>query len=112
MNALYRSICDAVRREEKELLKVGRGVFLLQEIALVYCVARSLIQSSSAVFNSNILDLRPEMNVKGCKGRVDLFIEIENGRKLVFKFKTRSNVSSCYDDIEKLRKIEKNRRWL
>ena len=107
MDILYNSICESVLREEEVLSKIGRGVFLMQEIALVYSVARSLIDNSSSVFGSEISDLRTETNVKGRSGRVDLLIEIEDGRKLVFEFKTRSNAPNCLDDIEKLRKIDR-----
>jgi hypothetical protein len=85
LEMLSQTIIEVARHEDLILRRVGKGIFLVPELAFVYAVGRELAIKAESVLGTAALWL-PESTI--CEsGRTDLEFDVDNPPGLAIEFK-------------------------
>jgi hypothetical protein len=91
---------------------VGRGIFLIPELAFVYAVGRSISANAQDIFKTPLVEWLPGTSISKA-GRTDLVFKTQDQKDFAIQFK-RSGVDETFiQDITKLATLELQKyQWL
>lgn len=98
-------ITEVAREEDLILSRVGKGIFLVPELAFVYSVGRALAIDAERIFSTAHVKWIPETAI-GEAGRTDLVFEVEAQRAFAFEFKCGGKAQDYAGDIRKLASLD------
>jgi hypothetical protein len=106
LESLSRIIIEVARHEDLILRRVGKGIFLVPELAFVYAVGRELAIRAESVLGTAGARWLPEST--NCEfGRTDLVFNVNNSPGLAIKFECGDvHVDKCERDLMKLAAID------
>jgi hypothetical protein len=106
LESLSRIIIEVARHEDLILRRVGKGIFLVPELAFVYAVGRELAIRAESVLGTAGARWLPEST--NCEfGRTDLVFNVYNSPGLAIKFECGDvHVDKCERDLMKLAAID------
>lgn len=112
---LFKSIKDAILKEEEDLKNIDKGIFFAPELALAYLIGKSIFENRENIFNTSpdkVLWKR-EVNLKN-GGPSDIIFEVlDNSGSVtyyVIEVKLRDTVHAYQRDINKLKALDGNHR--
>lgn len=107
-NATLKSIANTIvgvaREEDLMLHRVGKGIFLIPELAFVYSVGRALALANR-IFSTPEVKWLPETTV-GAAGRTDLVFEVKGQQAFAFEFKCAGKADDYAHDIRELASLD------
>lgn len=108
-DAVLKSIADIIegvaREEDSILRRVGKGIFLIPELAFVYSVGRALALGAQRIFSTPHVKWIPE-TVRGEAGRTDIVFEVEGQPAFAFEFKCGGKAENYAGDLRKLASLD------
>jgi hypothetical protein len=106
LEMLSQTIIEVARHEDLILRRVGKGIFLVPELAFVYAVGRELAIKAESVLGTAAALWLPESTI--CEsGRTDLVFDVDNAPGLAIEFKCGDiHVDKCERDLWKLAAID------
>lgn len=98
-------IVDVARNEDLLLRRVGRGIFVVPELAFVYTVGRTIASRAHEIFGTTDVRWLPESAI-GDVGRVDLKFEVKDQPTYAFEFKRSGTGAAYVQDLKKLASLD------
>jgi hypothetical protein len=106
LEMLSQTIIEVARHEDLILRRVGKGIFLVPELALIYAVGRELAIKAESVLATAGAQWLPE-SIIGESGRTDLVFHVNNSPGLAIEFKCGDvHVDECERALWKLAAID------